>query len=287
MNFKLIAFAAAACALFISGCSKDNDGSDGPAPLPRTSRITQITTSIPSQSLSGNTKYTYDAQGRLTSVSEFSTSGSSVIEYSYGAKGSVTIATETTSAREGTLTYSDRVTLTEGRVNRIDGVYKWLREDGSVYSSREYTYRYTYDAQGHLTAIGRSEWDPSTPQSPWQWVNTLEWNGDLLVKYTDYDGHTMPTFIYTYEYSQATAEQPMVLPFTFHKQYDELVRAGYFGKLPARLIARRTQTGLIGEQYVRVYTYSVTDGRISDFSTTINYGTDKAYTVYNEVTYAK
>ena len=107
------------------------------------------------------------------------------------------------------------------------------------------------------------------------------------MKYTDYDGHTMPTFIYTYEYSQATAELPMVLPFTFHKQYDELVRAGYFGKLPARLIARRTQTGLIGEQYVRVYTYSMTDGRIGDFSTTINYGTDKAYPVYNEVTYAK
>lgn len=288
MTFRFNFVAAAVLAVLTGACSDDDSSNDGPVPVPETSRITQIITSIPSQRATSRMQFTYDSKGRVTSVNDITSSGSTVIEYTYG-DGTVNIATETTTAREGTVRYADRLTLSDSRVVRTDGSYTWLREDGSVYSHRDYTYIYTYDGNGHLTAIRRAEWDGTmtTVQNPWVWTDRLEWQGDLLMKYIDYDGHTFPTNTFTYEYAGEAVVLPVVIPFTYHAQYDPLVRTGYFGRIPSRPISQRTQTGLIGEQYIRKYTYSISGGRIGEWSAIINYGTDKAYTVYSEATYAR
>ncbi|MCM1033098.1 MAG: hypothetical protein NC405_05000 [Odoribacter sp.] len=289
MKFFTSLLILAAFQTALSGCSGD-EPSGGESPAPPAARISSIDIFNDNTLDTGRRVYVYDSRERLKSVTETYTSGAGSIScnYLYPDDNHITISTVDDAGNGQRAVYEETATLSGGLVRSISGVMTTY-VNGELKRKVNYMFSYEYDNRGRLTSIARSQWDGihDTQDNPWRWVDSLVWDGDRLLEYTDCNGSSRPVYTYTYTYLDKKIDCQVVVPFTYHAQYDALFQVGCFGVQPPYAVDSRARRGIIGEETVRRYSYTIEDGVATGFQTTINYGTPYKYTITAMVSYIK
>lgn len=258
LGLALTAISISAC---LSACGGD-DNSDSPeTPVdPQAKHVTRI---VQEEDDGDKTEYiyTYDSQGRVTSLVERET-------YDRNSSSTYTY----------TFTYDDN-TITVNRDNKY--IYTYSLLDGRITSQRrEYKYSsgtetkmtsYSYDDQGRLKSKnGNSE------------TLTYTWSGGDLTQldqtYQEKDGDRH--YWYKVEYnSNAAPANYMDLTF-FSGIESALAMMGCFGKMPTHLVREITRFKTDGDYDMTTLTYQIQDGRpvkidytaVNPESTDLDYG---------------
>lgn len=270
-----------AAAAALAGCSNDGPATpDADAPV-----VAVETTDIPKYDTKGSRTYTYDSERRVTYIRDAYGNTATTCEYTYG-DGTISIVTASDVLETESVTYHDEVELNDGLVRRITGINRRYDSSGDLLYSRYYSSEYTYDGNRRLQSIKRSQWNSEADKDrPWTWTNTLKWEGNRIVEYVDCYGHESPIYTYKYKYGNTTLRRQVVVPFSYHPQYDALMLAGYFGRMPMTTLESRTRHGIVGDKVVRKYDYSVKDGLVENYVTAVNAETEYEYEIITQVTY--
>ena len=178
--------------------------------------------------------------------------------YMFHRNGAVEIATDLTVAGQHTA-YNDTVYISRGLAQYATGSWLgiWYRIDFSYDGSR-------------LASVKWTQWNRDDMDArrgrPWNWTNSLEWDGANLARYIDWQGGGEANRLTsTYTYSQLSSPQPFQVPFTIMPQYLPLQLDGIFGSLPANLIDTRTIEAADATTAI-TYSYTIKGTRITGFS---------------------
>lgn len=282
---RICGLLAAIAAMTLAGCSDDDaPGNSGRLLEPAIVEESYLTVHEDDEVRSRRT-YSYDSRGRVTAVIE--TGGAVSIACTYAYRNSEIDITLTRTDADGTYKYTETATVDNGRVARTEGILSQSAGNGNLVAETHYAMVYLYD-NDRLASITHYQWNENRDKdNAWTWVNTLEWQGNVITKYVDANGYnSMPHYTYTYEYLDTPLARQSVVPLTDMPQHDALMLNGLFGKLPDRPMSARKRLGLMGESTTRRYIYDISaDGLINRVVTTVNSGTMYEYTVEATLTY--
>ncbi len=244
-----------------SGCS------DSYEPLPEPDfRLPDLVSSITSEYF--DEEYIYDDENRIakwiSSSSSLNQKVSCVYEYPDDNTITMDLSEQVFFEPDTYLRHFD-VSLTldnEGKITVADGIFNYTKND-LLMLRKKYRHEFEYDDSGHLVSIKCTEWmanrDGWDMDHPWQWVNTLTWDGDNLIRYEDYNGSSKPQYISEYSYSgiPVAKHKPNVFP-TIISGYIPLQLTGRFGKQSEGEVMGRTVTNSNGNRSHNEYAYEFT-----------------------------
>ena len=190
--------------------------------------------------------YTYDDDYRLLRIKEIQADDHFVIRdmnFTY-SDGHLSI----TGMSEGYYVTNECTLDEEGRI--IEMIHS---------SNTNYTYKYTYDAEGHMATATQITDDGSL-------TSTYVWeNGELTMVHTG-NGTGNGTTVLTFETSDAPA-QALFNRMKYDNEVSELCAQGCFGTLPTHMPSKRSLTKYLNDTPVNTitteYAYTVVDGRLA------------------------
>ena len=248
--------------MMLCGCSDSND----PLPEPEL-RLPDLVASITSER--SEEEFIYDDENRIVKWTSSSKFKDDIISCSYKYPDDNTITmdlldkTVFSASQTQTRHHDVRLTLdNDGLVTVADAIFNGTEYNG-IELRKKYRHEFEYDDNGHLVRITMTEWNAGNAgwdmDHPWQWVNTLTWDGDNLIRYEDSHGSNKPRIIQEYSYSGIPVAQhkPIAFPI-INAGYIPLQLTGRFGKQTAGEVMGETVTYSNGQRNHNGYEYEFT-----------------------------
>lgn len=219
--------------------------------------------------------FTYGTNGSLSQWREVTDTDSITSTYSY--PDASTIGMHTVYNSNDIRVYDERIFLDAGRVTHIDGTWEVFDRSGNRIIAKAYALMITYDADNRAVSVKHSEMmgiGDDKSGKPWEWTNTVTWEGNSPVEFADYQGNSTLARTVRYNYSAIQSPTPVALPdFTYYHHFP-LQMQGLFGVKPAYLMSESTTTtSMLGQTSVMrtEYDYECRDNYVDSYSRAITF----------------
>lgn len=245
-----------------------------------------------------NQTFEYDEYGRIVSWTQISNSTEGFAysaHFDYSDKNTIEVTSEEDFLNGDKRYYHETIQLINGRASKSEGTFIY-EMNGNPILRKTYRLEFEYDNSNHLTVVNHCEvvgigtdiregaWDKA-----WTWENYLIWDGENLMTFQDYGGHTSVYRTTNYEYSTYASKYPLITPIIINNNHHTpLVMQGIFGSNSVNLIKDSTILDEGGNMYLsRLYTYEFEDERIIEYTETTSYNTATSKSTTYSVNWTK